>query len=399
MNAAAQGDKALAESNAPLAIQHYTRALTELPRAPAYYIHRSTAFLRLKPADGGPNLAAALHDAEVAVTLARGHGRRWEESGISAELPIWMMKVRRRLGELPEGDEKATATVQEYPTSVHIPTEKELKAQWEALKSGKSATTDKTTVGAAALVNPASSAASKATEEAKDVTSNKESAPAPPQKVRHEWYQSQDAVVVTLYAKGVAKDSLQTELNADSVSVQFPLPSGAEYDFTLDPLYASIDPTASKVTVMGTKIEIVLQKQSAGLKWKTLEGSVDETKLAERPAVSATPATSSAQGPSYPSSSRTGPKDWDKLADTLTSKKSKTKRDKTKDASDDSDTDSIGSDYGGDATNAFFKKLYADADPDTRRAMMKSFVESEGTSLSTNWSEVGSKKMEAYRSD
>ena len=38
--------------------------------------------------------------------------------------------------------------------------------------------------------------------------------------------------------------------------------------------------------------------------------------------------------------------------------------------------------------NDFFKKLYANADPDTKRAMMKSYQESNGTALSTNWEEV-----------
>lgn len=36
-----------------------------------------------------------------------------------------------------------------------------------------------------------------------------------------------------------------------------------------------------------------------------------------------------------------------------------------------------------------FRDIYAKANEDTRRAMMKSFVESNGTALSTNWSEVG----------
>ena len=42
----------------------------------------------------------------------------------------------------------------------------------------------------------------------------------------------------------------------------------------------------------------------------------------------------------------------------------------------------------------FLQKIYKDANPDARRAMMKSFTESGGTVLSTNWEDVGNRKVE-----
>lgn len=153
---------------------------------------------------------------------------------------------------------------------------------------------------------------------------------------------------------------------------------------------------------MSTKIEISLRKQTPGQKWNALEASAADVKLADRQAATDSKPTTD-KGPSYPTSSRHGAKDWDKVASSLSEKKkSKSKKDKKKeggkdDAGDESDgAESVDSDIGGgDPVDSFFKKLYANADPDTRRAMVKSYVESQGTSLSTNWGEVSQGKVEA----
>ncbi|KAJ5470592.1 hypothetical protein N7530_007949 [Penicillium desertorum] len=440
MNSAAQGDTASAESNYPIAIEHYTRALSELPRAPAYYISRSTAYSRLKPENGGPNYQAALNDAEIALQLAKDRGNReliisaqmrravslyqlerygdaefvfgiiaektksqkvpenkseqvqaamggpgsgWggPRNNYSAQMPIWTAKLQRKLAELPKDDPKRAVSIAEFPSSTHVPTADEVKVQLAALSAGNN-------VGVA----PASQQTEPQPSEGSSLspaeailasrlqTSNTSATATPitPDKVRHEWYQSRDSVVVTLYVKGIAKDSVAVDLKEDSISLQFPLPSGSEYDFTLDPLYASINTAESKVSVKSTKIELTLRKLTPCQNWSALEGSHADPVAAQK-----APATA---GPSYPTSSRRGTKDWDKVASSLTEKKAKGKS---------GDDENVSDDEGGDAVDGFFKKLYANADPETRRAMIKSYTESQGTTLSTNWSEVAKGKVEA----
>ncbi|KAJ5955266.1 hypothetical protein N7501_009545 [Penicillium viridicatum] len=449
MNAAAQGDKASAKSNYRLAIEHYTHALSELPRAPAYYIARSTAYSRFMPADGGPDYQAALNDAEIALQLAKERGNRelilsaqmrravslyqlerygdaefvlgiiaektksdkvtankteevqatmggagsgWggPKNNYSAQLPIWIAKLQRMDAEIPEDDPKRIVSVHEFPSSTYVPTGGELNDQWMALKASNMGIAE-ASQQTAQQTGPKPSDAELAKGKGYTLSpgeamladiANHPRAPIVPEKVRHEWYQSQDSVVVTLYVKGIRSDSVVVDLKEDFVFLQFSFLSGPEHEFTLDPLYAAIDPAESKVSVKSTKIEITLRKKTAGQKWNALEGSHTNPPTAQD-----APATA---GPSYPTSSRHGTKDWDKVASSLTGKKSNEK------SGDDGNAADVSDDEGGDAVDGFFKKLYAGADPETRRAMIKSYTESQGTSLSTNWSEVAKGKVEAH---
>ena len=49
---------------------------------------------------------------------------------------------------------------------------------------------------------------------------------------------------------------------------------------------------------------------------------------------------------------------------------------------------------GEEALNALFKQIYRDGTDEQRKAMMKSFQESGGTCLSTNWEDVGKRTVE-----
>lgn len=80
-----------------------------------------------------------------------------------------------------------------------------------------------------------------------------------------------------------------------------------------------------------------------------------------------------AGAPAYPSSSRKT-KNWDALEKEAAKDEEKADGDK--------------------ALNQLFAQIYKDADDNTKRAMMKSFTESNGTCLSTNWDEVGKGTVE-----
>lgn len=136
----------------------------------------------------------------------------------------------------------------------------------------------------------------------------------------------------------------------------------------------------------------MLKKQMAGRQWKSLEGdeapapsASDTTDAPVRQAVLA----ASTKAPAYPTSSKKGAKDWDKVVDDI-----------TKSSKEDPDKEGMGEfDDEEDPQNAFFKQLYKNADENTRRAINKSYQESGGTVLSTNWEEVSKGTVEVSPPD
>ncbi|KAI4347603.1 hypothetical protein L6164_008404 [Bauhinia variegata] len=196
----------------------------------------------------------------------------------------------------------------------------------------------------------------------------------PKPKYRHEFYQKPDEVVVTVFAKGVQKSCVSVEFGDQILSVRIDVPGEDAYNFQ-PRLFGKIIPARSRYEVLSTKIEIRLPKAEP-IHWTSLEYS-KEGAVPQRINVSS---VASSQRPAYPSSKPTRV-DWDKLEAQVKKEEKEEKLD------------------GDAALNKFFRDIYQDADEETRRAMRKSFVESNGTVLSTNWKEVGSKKVEGSPPD
>ncbi|VEU19928.1 DEKNAAC100739 [Brettanomyces naardenensis] len=187
------------------------------------------------------------------------------------------------------------------------------------------------------------------------------------QVLRTDWFDSPSEVDISIFVKNIVKDSVQADFQKNSLFVSFEDSKGGKYTYAIDKLYSDILTESSSYRVFASKLEISLAK-SKPTKWQSLE--LDSTKTTTTLEI---PKSDDEAVKSYPSSS--GKKiDWSKF--------------------DVDDNDSNAEDEGDDAALSFFQKLYSNADPDTKRAMMKSYVESNGTSLSTDWSEVSKDKVE-----
>ncbi|KAG1678263.1 hypothetical protein FOA52_013884 [Chlamydomonas sp. UWO 241] len=355
-----RADRAFVEEDFDEAVLLYTQALSSAPsNASAIYESRAHAHIK-----AGAFLDAA-NDASKAIELDPSNTKAYLRRGIAlfsldefeaakaafedvqrldpgnAQCKKWIRKCQAELDEESGGAEAAAAPAAAEPAG---PT----PAPAPAAAAGTSA-------AASASVAPAA-------------------LPEVVGKYRHQYYQLQNRVMVDVYAKNKRREDVIVEFTDSHLCITIADESGAaeeEYKLDVD-LYGKVDPTACKFEVLRTKIEITMTKAD-NVQWGSLEKSA---KIAA-PNYSTPGTTAPAK---YPSSGK-APKDWDKLDSELNELESKGELDD------------------GDPLNSFFKKIFSGGDEDTRRAMMKSFVESNGTVLSTNWTDVGNKKVECTPPD
>jgi suppressor of G2 allele of SKP1 len=146
-----------------------------------------------------------------------------------------------------------------------------------------------------------------------------------------DWYETADSIVIVLYKNRKDSEQLNVEIHEKKVVI------GEE---CID-LYKEVDRRGS-ISHYSTRTEIVLTKKVKGI-WGGL--------------------TSPTLGGKY------------------------------KFDIEEEDEKGEGAEKGGNVMS-LFQSIYENADDETRKAMNKSFVESNGTVLSTDWSKVGKKRVE-----
>ncbi len=199
---------------------------------------------------------------------------------------------------------------------------------------------------------------------------------------RFDFYQTDTVVTISIFVKAASDESLQVDVAEQSLTVKATSSTtGSEYLLIIDPLFSTVDVTSSSYKVLSTKIDVILHKAQPGLRWLALQASPAQQNVIP----TATPTVAASQT-SKPAAPRAKSK-WDSF---------------NPDADEDTPAGAKGlAEAGGDEAdiNKFFQKLYADADDDTRRAMMKSYQESGGTTLSTDWSKVGKEQVKTHPPD
>ncbi|XP_017275797.1 protein SGT1 homolog isoform X2 [Kryptolebias marmoratus] len=179
--------------------------------------------------------------------------------------------------------------------------------------------------------------------------------------VKHDWYQTESQVIVTVMAKNVPKDGVCVSFTERELSAKIQMASGDDYNFHLQLLHPIV-PQQSCFKILTTKVEIKMKKTDA-IRWETLEGEGQESNIKHF------------NPHQYPTSSHYTRK-WDKMVSDISEEEKNEKLE------------------GDAALNKLFQQIYTDGSDEVKRAMNKSFMESGGTVLSTNWGDVGRRTVD-----
>lgn len=178
--------------------------------------------------------------------------------------------------------------------------------------------------------------------------------------VRMDWYQSASVVSVDIFAKGVDRAASSVKITPRGLNMKLVRPDKEDYLMTKE-LFEEVDPEASSWSASKYKVELRLRKKVSGVTWVALDVQGEVASAGVR---------ASALAQKRKEKADEKQKLWNAKAD-----------EELKDYKED------------DSAMSVFRQIYSNVDEDTRRAMVKSYSESGGQVLSTDWSKVQKEKV------
>ncbi|XP_055335433.1 protein SGT1 homolog isoform X2 [Paramacrobiotus metropolitanus] len=173
---------------------------------------------------------------------------------------------------------------------------------------------------------------------------------------RFEWYQTDGSVVISFFVKGVQEANLSVHCRPDTLDFKSVDDAGELYVAQLNLAHTVKESCENKI--LRSKVEIKLLKNEA-IRWEQLERKIQEKDAA------------------LPGSNQK----WNQIEKEL----------KAAEADEKPEGDA--------ALMKLFQDIYGGGSDEVKKAMMKSFYESNGTVLSTNWQEVGEKTVDVKAPD
>ncbi|XP_057312977.1 protein SGT1 homolog [Hydractinia symbiolongicarpus] len=350
------GNEAFVDENFDQAIQCYTEAIEICTDNADYYLKRCNAYIKKE------DFSDAVKDADMSIKLNKMDVRPYQRKGFalfSLKQYKEALKAYEDALKIDENNEQIKLWIRKCEAEINL-----------SEKGG--CTKNKTNIGLSRL-HKSHENTSKAVHS--DINTKTQQQPALTSKIKHDWYQTETHIVITVLIKNLNRDDVNTEFTANTLSFSAKLSSGSEYNLELD-LAHPIVPEESLTRVLSTKAEIKLKKVE-GIRWSSLETD-NESQFANIKSESIK--TSEDAVHKYPTS-RHLYTDWDQLAKEVQEEEKK----------ENSEGDA--------ALNALFKQIYADGSDEVKRAMNKSFQESGGTVLSTNWAEIKKETVEVKPPD